>query len=209
MAFVRFDDLMDLSLLEEEAFHEMAVLLHDIRNVDEVVAALADQFTEAAVRPYTVVSPEMLLYSEQIKIMLTIVIVVVMIALLFGIINTMLMAVLERQKELGMLMAIGMNRRQVFSMITLESFILCTLAAPLGLILGYITINWLGSSGIDLRNWSQGLEQFGFGTLIYPQLGWASYIEIVIALVATAIVAGIYPSLKAVSQKTVEAMRKL
>jgi putative ABC transport system permease protein len=209
MAFVRFDDLLDLTLLDEGAFHEMAVLLSDIKDVEQVVADMSKVFPEASVRPYTVISPDMLLYNEQIKTMLTIVIVVVMIALLFGIINTMLMAVLERQRELGMLMAIGMNRIKVFLMITFESLILCTLAAPIGLLIGYLTTTWLGNSGIDLKNWSQGLEQFGIGTLIYPQLEWSTYLEIVFALVVTAIVAGIYPSIKAISLKPVEAIRKL
>lgn len=209
LAFVRFDDLMSLSLLPEDAFHEMAVLLHDIEQVSSVIADLSGYFPDALLRPYTEISPDLVLYNEQIRTMLSIVIVVIMIALLFGIVNTMLMAVLERQRELGMLLAIGMNRRKVFFMITLESLILCTVAAPLGLLIGYATISWLGGSGIDLKNWSEGLEQFGLGTVIYPELSWQTYAEIVFALVLTAIIAGIYPSLKAVSLNPVEAIRKL
>ena len=49
---------------------------------------------------------------------------IILLALLFGIINTMLMAVLERTKELGMLMAIGMNKFRVFNMILMETVML-------------------------------------------------------------------------------------
>ena len=209
VAFVRYDDLLALSLMEGTAFHEMAVILHDIKDVPAFQSEFSKVFDDARIRSYTEISPDMVLYNEQIKTMLSIVIIVVMIALLFGIINTMLMAVLERQRELGMLMAIGMNRRKIFSMITLESVIMCTVAAPIGVLIGYLTISFLGKAGIDLRTWSDGLEQFGIGTVIYPNLGRATYVEIVFALVITAIVAGIYPSIKAISLKPVEAIRKL
>lgn len=209
MAFVRYDDLLELSLLQESAFHEMAVILHDIKEVPAFLSQFSNAFNNARIRSYTEISPDMVLFNEQIKTMLSIVIIVVMIALLFGIINTMLMAVLERQRELGMLMAIGMNRRKIFSMITLESIIMCTIAAPIGVLIGFATISLLENTGIDLRNWSDGLEEFGLGTLIYPNLERATYIEIVLALVITAIVAGIYPSIKAISLKPVEAIRKL
>jgi putative ABC transport system permease protein len=209
MAFVRFDDLLELSLLQESAFHEMAVLLFDIKDVPAFHSEFSKILGNAHIRPYTEISPDMVLYNDQIKIILSIMIIVVMIALLFGIINTMLMAVLERQRELGMLMAIGMNRRKVFFMITLESIFMCTFAAPLGVLVGYTTISLLGNTGIDLKNWSDGLEHFGIGTLIYPNLGRTAYLEIVLALVITAIVAGIYPSIKAISLRPVDAIRKL
>ena len=62
---------------------------------------------------------------------------IVMFALAFGIINTMMMTILERTKELGMLMAIGMNRRRVFSMIMLETIFLTMVGAVAGMLSGW------------------------------------------------------------------------
>ena len=61
--------------------------------------------------------------------------VIILAALAFGIVNTMLMAVLERTKELGMLMAIGMNRRKIFSMIMLESIFLSIVGGFAGMVI--------------------------------------------------------------------------
>ena len=57
---------------------------------------------------------------------------IIMLALAFGIINTMMMTILERTKELGMLMAIGMNRKKIFSMIMLETVFLTLVGAVTG-----------------------------------------------------------------------------
>ena len=73
---------------------------------------------------------------------------IVMFALAFGIINTMMMTILERTKELGMLMAIGMNRRRVFSMIMLETIFLTTVGAIAGMLFGWAIVGALGKSGI-------------------------------------------------------------
>ena len=54
---------------------------------------------------------------------------IILIALSFGIINTMLMAVLERKKELGMLMSVGLNKRKVFFMVVFETLFISLVAS--------------------------------------------------------------------------------
>ena len=65
---------------------------------------------------------------------------IILLALTFGIINTMLMSVLERIRELGMLMAIGLNKRKIFLMIMLETFYLTLIGCPIGLLVGWLTV---------------------------------------------------------------------
>ena len=59
---------------------------------------------------------------------------IILSGLSFGVINTMLMAILERRKEIGMLMSIGMNRYKIFMMISFETIFLSLVALPFGLI---------------------------------------------------------------------------
>ena len=136
-----------------------------------------------------------------------VVIFIVMLALIFGIINTMLMAVLERTKELGMLMAIGMKRLQVFSMILVETLFLTMIAAPVGLFLGYLTVSYYGSKGIDLSAYSKGMEKFGMSDQVYLSLDFSSFIMVTIAVAITATLAALYPAIKATRLKPIEAMR--
>lgn len=207
--FVRYKDMLQISGLNSDHFHELAITLHNLEQADSVRTKLEMLFPQALVRTYKEISPDLAIYNEQIRAMLAIVIVVIMIALLFGIINTMLMAVLERQRELGMLMAIGMNRIRIFALIMIEAFILCIIAAPIGVLLGHTTILFLKEKGLDLSNWASGFEEFGLQPIIRPVLGLEIYFDIVLALVITAIIAGIYPALKAIRTKPVEALRKI
>merc|ERR1712226_1757121 len=99
--------------------------------------------------------------ESQMEISSSIILVIVMLALFFVIVNTMLMAILERIKELGILMGIGLKRSQVFIMIVLETMLLGLISAPVGLLLALLTIQFTSTSGIDLSAYSAGVEQFG------------------------------------------------
>ena len=132
-----------------------------------------------------------------------------MLALIFGIINTMLMAVLERNRELGMLMAVGLNKGKVFSMIVLETLLLGIVAAPIGLLLAWLTITYFGEKGIDLGAFSASMEQFGLSTKVYTELPTKYYWSLAISVLVTALLASLYPAWKAIKLRPVEAIRKI
>ncbi|NBC07161.1 MAG: FtsX-like permease family protein [Bacteroidetes bacterium] len=187
--------------------HEVAILLKDVQAVESVDTALAAALPELEVKTYREVSPDLELYESQIQNISLIYLVVIMLALVFGIINTMLMAVLERIKELGMLMAIGMNKLKVFTMILLEAIMLGLVSAPIGLLLGYFTIQYLGEYGVDLSAYSGGLADYGIDQVIYFEVNPNVYWEMAIGVFVTAVLAAIYPALKAIRLKPVEALQ--
>ena len=209
--FVRSSDINNLLGVDEKAGHEIAVLLKDIDQLGNFTTELkADSDTlEYAIEPYYELSPQLKLYTDQMSLVTGIMTFIIMFALIFGIINTMLMAVLERTKELGMLMSIGMNKWKVFLTIVFETIMLTIVGAPLGMLLGWITITWTGKSGIDLSMFEKGLEQFGMSGMVYPSLTPETYIIIGISTAFTALLASIYPARRAVKLKPVEALRKV
>jgi ABC-type antimicrobial peptide transport system permease subunit len=129
-----------------------------------------------------------------------------MIALIFGIINTMLMAVLERYRELGMLMAIGMNKWRVYMMIVIETIFLSLVGGPLGILLGMLTMNWLGIQGIDLSAYSEGLREYGYSNILYPYIENSTYIYVTIGVIITALLGALYPAYKAIKLNPTEAL---
>ncbi|MDX1478514.1 MAG: FtsX-like permease family protein [Saprospiraceae bacterium] len=209
VAFVRADDLRAVAGMETGANHEMALLASDVEMVPQLTRALSRRFPDLTVRDFEEISPDLGLFKSQVQINLIIMTVIIMLALIFGIINTMLMAVLERTRELGMLMAIGMNKARVFGMVVIETMYVSLLGAPVGLALGWATVLILNRTGIDLSNWSSGLAEFGMATLVYPVLETDAYVVIVSGILITALLASIYPSLKAIRLRPVEALRKL
>jgi ABC-type lipoprotein release transport system permease subunit len=194
---------------DQELVNEIAIYLKDSEQVLAVKNQLKNKYPDALVEDYWELSPDIELYETQIQTSNSIVITIFMLALIFGIINTMLMAVLERYKELGMLQAIGMKKGSVFFMIVMETLLLAAVAAPIGLAMGWGTVFSLQDTGIDLSDFARGLERFGMETTVYPVLDLALYARIAVAVFITALLASIYPSRKAVKLRPVEALQKL
>ncbi len=205
---VRQSDMNQL-LGREDICHEVAIKLKDPGSMLVVQRELQQKFPALKVENYREISPDIQLYETQIKSSVIIFIFVIMLALLFGIINTMLMSVLERYKELGMLMAVGMNRWRVFTMVFIETVILTSAAALPGLLLGYWTVRHFGEKGIDMSAFSASMKEFGMSHIVYTALDQDVYIQLLFSVVITAIIASIYPAWKAVSLKPVEAIRKI
>jgi ABC-type antimicrobial peptide transport system permease subunit len=132
---------------------------------------------------------------------------IVMFALAFGIINTMMMTILERTRELGMLMAIGMNRRKIFSMIMLETVFLTLVGAAVGMLGGWVIVTSLGKSGIHFSTWGEGFEAIGFAATVYPVITPSFFLIITIMVIATAIISSVWPARKALKLDPAEAIR--
>lgn len=189
--------------------HEIILLCRDPDSLVTVQKTLQAAFPRLLSENYREIAPELELYESQMKSVSLIYLTVIMLALIFGIINTMMMAVLERFRELGMLMAIGMNKVRIFSMIVMETVLLSLAGAPLGLLLGGLTIHYFKVKGLDLSAFAKSLNQYGMGTDIRFDADPGVYWQTAIMLVVTAFLASLYPAWKAIRLKPVEAIRKL
>jgi len=206
--FTRFNDLAAILGTTGE-MHEIAVVLKDGQRTNAVAAVLKKQYPSLLVQTWLELSPQMALLSGIMDQMMYIIIGIILLALMFGIINTMLMAVLERQREFGMLMAIGMNKPRVFFMIVLESVMLTCAGIPAGILFTMLTVGSLAKHGIDLSSFSQALSQYGFSNIIYPVLKQSMFVPITLMTALTAILSAIYPALKALRFKPAEAIHKI
>ena len=189
--------------------HEIAIFINDMELLDQTTANLKSKLPALTIETYKEISPDIDLFTSQINMSSSIFTFVVMLGLIFGIINTMLMAVLERTKEIGMLMAIGMNKIKVFLMIVIETLMLGFIGMPVGLFLGMIFINWLSKKGVDLSNWSEGMNEFGMSEIVYPAINNGAFVNLAFAVLLTSLLASIYPAYKAIRLRPVEALHKI
>jgi len=205
-AFVVREDLNRL-LGIEDGVHEIAYTTAPGTEDDLLAAEIQAAFPGEMVRSWRELAPLLLFMEQWMGAVLQVLILIIMLALAFGIINTMLMAVLERVREVGVMIALGTRRSRVFLMIMIETLLLSTVGGPFGLLAGYATISWLGSRGIDLSDYSEGLKSIGYESVLYPQLFLSDYLTIVAGVLITAFLASLYPAWKAIRMQPVEAIR--
>jgi ABC-type lipoprotein release transport system permease subunit len=195
--FVRAEDLQNL-LAERAIYHEIAIMLYHENVSDAVAADLNEEFAGIIAESWHELSPELRYITEAGGSLSVYIMAVIMLALAFGILNTMLMAIFERMRELGMLLAIGMSKLRLFLMIMLESVILTLTGAAAGLMIAYLTLQYLGDKGIDMTSMGgESMAEFGYDAIVYPIAYTNDYTATIFLVVITAILAAVYPAIKA------------
>jgi len=206
--YVRSTDLNRLLNVENTA-HEIAILLKDDGSVEVVKEKLKKKFPDITIKTWKELAPDLNLVINSFNMYMYIFVGIILLALTFGIVNTMLMAVLERVREIGMLMAIGMSRLRIFFMILLETIYLALVGGPLGLLIGHFSVKYTGKIGIDMSMYSEGLSAWGFSSIVYPELASSYYLPLTLMTIFTAILSAIYPAIRALRLNPAEAIRKI
>ncbi len=205
--FVRDKDLCKLVKMDNGNGHEIAVLLGGDTQEKATADKLSGQYPGLKVMTWKEIMPEMQLVTESMDYMMYLFVGIILLALGFGIVNTMLMVIMERVKELGMLMAIGMNRLRVFIMIVLETVFLSLTGAAVGMAIAAGITMITNQTGIDVSMYAEGLNSVGFSSIIYPTIDVMTFIEVTILVIIVGIIAAIYPAVKAIRMKPAEAIR--
>ncbi|HET9486419.1 MAG TPA: FtsX-like permease family protein [Chryseosolibacter sp.] len=208
IAFVRLDELNALLSMGDD-YHELAIILRRDEDIDSVRSALKSAFPQAKVESWQELSPETKLMIDTTDQYSYIFITIIMFALSFGIINSMLMAVLERSREIGMLLALGMNRLKVFTMILTETIFLTLSGTPAGILISWLIVIFYERYGLDIGSVSgEAMSSFGFSTTIYPQFPWEKMVTEMMIVIVAAFVSSLIPAVKAIRLQPVEALQK-
>lgn len=155
------------------------------------------------------IAVELAYANKMMSSFLYIFMLIVLSGLSFGIINTMLMAILERKKEIGMLMSIGMSKNYIFLMICLETVFLSLVAIPFSVLITYITIDYFSVSGIDLSIVGSGLENFGIGTILYLKLPSEYYFNLSLLVILISFISSMFPAIRALKINPAEAIKSI
>jgi ABC-type lipoprotein release transport system permease subunit len=204
--FVNKSDLYPI-MESEPIISEIAIRLNLSEDLDSVYSKLIQSNPALMVETWKQLAPELEFTYEMLILELEIFLGIILAALLFGITNTMLMSVMDRVREFGVLMAVGMKRIRVFFLILIETFILSVFGGMIGIALGALTTWYFSDKGIDLSIFAEGLNAWGMPTQMYPMLPLYFYFVLVVMIIVTAIIAAIYPSIKTIKLRPAEAIR--
>jgi ABC-type lipoprotein release transport system permease subunit len=129
------------------------------------------------------------------------------VAMAFGVANTMLMSVMERTKEFGVMLALGVRRRTIVSVIVLEALWLALFASAVGNGVSALIVRHFDRRGLDLSRWVEGMNWLGLRGILHPYLRPADIATATAATVLMALLMALYPAWKAVRLAPVEALR--
>jgi ABC-type lipoprotein release transport system permease subunit len=188
-------------------YYEFAIITNNFEKVDSIKKVLESKLGgDYEVLTYEDLLPMLIYEMEIFKKSMLIINMVIGLALIFGIINSMLMSVFERTNEIGVLMAIGMKNNRLYLMIELEALILGVLGTITGLAAGLLLDLMLAHSGINLSLFSAGLKAIGVGAVIYPALSFSDIINAVFPMPFVAVLGAVYPAYKAIRLQPIYAI---
>jgi ABC-type antimicrobial peptide transport system permease subunit len=132
-------------------------------------------------------------------------IIVIFLALSFGLVNTLVMAVFERIREIGLMQALGMRPTMILYQILLESFLLLFIGLLLGNIIAVATIIPL-QSGIDISAVAKGMEMMGTSSMLYPALKIEDMVLANVIVIILGLLTSILPAWHAASYDPIKAL---
>ncbi len=132
---------------------------------------------------------------------------IIFLAMSFGLVNTMLMAVFERTREIGLYQALGMAPRFIVGQVLVESLILLLIGLVAGNLLSWFTVLAL-AGGIDLSPFAQGLEAFAMSSLIYPVIQAKDLVTANSLVIVLGLIASLYPAWRAARYTPVQAITR-
>lgn len=195
------------------AVHEVVVIADSLRNLDTLKRTIKANLSSLNLKkPLTVLdwnelmpglrqSIEMDLISGLIFYLLLVLVVA------FSILNTFLMAIFERTREFGVLMAIGTTPGRLTKVLLIESMSMTFVGIVAGIIVGSMITVYFQSHGIEISGASELLSQFGITGRMYPKLSLLSAVSGPLAVLIITFFAALYPALKVRRMRPVEAMR--
>lgn len=203
--YVRAKDIQRL-IGKQDAVQEIYLRLANYQTAPRVAADLRSKYPGLEIQSWETAAPEFQLLNNEMNMEITIIMGIIIFALILAILNTMLMAILERTHELGMLMAVGMSKIKVFGMIVIETVMLSFTGVPIGLGIAWLSIRVSSQTGINLSILAYG-QQYGFSAIVHPSIDAYLYPVTAVMMIAAALLASFYPARKALKLRPVQAIR--
>ncbi len=205
--FVDKDQLTKILRLPSDQIHQSAARVYQPEMLATSVTSLNQQLEGVKAESWKELNPALRVTKSTMDLYNYILVGVVLLALIFGIVNTMLMAILERTKEIGMLSALGLSRPKIAQMIVAETVFLCLVGACIGNLFSFLAISYFGNRGIHFERFTEGFESYGLSAEVFPSIDSEMYITITLMVMVTAVFASIFPIIRAFKLDPAQAIR--
>ncbi len=207
MAFyLHLEDAQELMVLPGQ-IHEIAVIVDALNRVDAITERLQRRLDDEnlKVAPWQEFAKSFYQAMRADQEGMWIMLFVIMLIVAVGVLNTVLMSVLERTREYGLLKAVGTKPRQIFGLVMYEVNILTLFSCAIGAIISVLLNHWLSKQGLSLPN------AFTYGGMefkkMYTTVNLRSVLLPLITVFFTALVVGVFPAIRAAKNDPAQSMR--
>lgn len=190
-----------------ERLSKIVIVVNDLERLDLVAEGLRTKLdSDIEVHTWKEIEPILVRIVELYGQFTYIVYLIVFVAMAFGIINTMLMVIFERVREMGVMMALGTRPFQIVLLVIIETVCIGIVGLCVGDLLGYFFLG-IFHNGMDLSFLAEGMEYWGMGHIIFPSLGLNDLLVANVSTLFITILISIYPAIRAARFRPVEALR--
>ncbi|MFZ5856836.1 MAG: ABC transporter permease [Chloroflexota bacterium] len=181
------------------------VLLKDREQADAVATAISSQNVQ--VETWRKMNELLVLVNDYSNVMLFVIYLIVLGVTAIVIINTLLMSVFERTREIGILSAIGMKGRQVIALFLAEAFLLALAGVAFGSLVGWAISAYFGKVGVYFGDLGVSSDML-LEDRIYSFLPFDTAVILIITAFAITLIFSLYPAWLASRMEPVEALHK-
>lgn len=200
------------ALAGPDAVTRFEVHLPWIHRLDEdtastgVADALAAAVPDLQVETWRQLSPDLVGLLDAFGPMLAVITLIFFVLAGLLVVNTVYLGLIERMREFGVLLSLGLSGRRLMGLITLESVLLCLTGAAVGFGVGLGAVSWM-ARGFTFPGFERIYASFGMDPTLYASLAPGQALLAVVFTVATGILAALWPASLASRLEPVEAMR--
>jgi len=190
------------------ALSEIAFVLHDIKQLPQFIQTLSEVVPHNPISSWETLQPFAKAMFQLSTVSITLLGGIMFIAMAFGIVNTLLMAIFERTREIGLLQALGMRGHWIVLYILLESALLIGLGIIMGLSLGILTLIGF-HDGLDLSRFAAAMSYWGARKVLYLELNIIDLMIIGSTIWILGLLVSCYPAWRASRYVPVTALNRV
>ena len=211
IAFVLLKDVQRVLILEE-AVTDFVLRVNSFDRIDGVTQFLKTQLAtnDLEIMTWSEISPILQQWMDFDEAFAYVFLLIVLIIIVAGILNTILMSLLERTREFGVMMALGTKGYQLAFMVGIESFLLGVMGMVLGMIIGLSAVGVFSHWGIPISSKvKEAMASFFMSDVIYPTINIDHFISSALVVLISSILISFYPAWKVSKLRPVKALHSV
>ena len=164
-------------------------------------------YPDLEVKSFLELQPIMQMMQEMMFIFNSITFFIVMMVVFIGILGVMYVSILDRVREFGIMLGIGMEYKYIRWQIIMESVFVGFIGFVIGSIFGGLFLFYLGEYGLDLSEFADAMQSFGYETIIYATIKISYFINTFLAIMTASILSVFLPLRKIKKLNPVEVIK--